>query len=123
MILQALKSYYDRVAGYEGTKIAPPGYSYQNISFAIILADDGVGARHQRSADDGGANASATIDARAASHRRRSGKKPPPAFLWDKTGYVFGVERSDDANEPIAENPAYREAFREYHKALAGREQ
>jgi CRISPR-associated protein Csd1 len=49
---------------------------------------------------------------------KRSGKKPPPAFLWDKTGYVFGVECSEDDADPIAENPAYRKAFREYHKAL-----
>ncbi len=36
-------------------------------------------------------------------------------FLWDKTAYVFGVERSEEANEPIEEN-RYREAIREYHK-------
>ena len=41
MILQALNGYYERMSTHADSRIAPPGFSYQPISFAIVLAADG----------------------------------------------------------------------------------
>lgn len=116
MILQALKGYYDR--GPDG--IAPAGFSEQKISFEVVLREDGTVA------DIG--------DLRVEQGRRavpramlvpqppkRAGRNPPPAFLWDKTGYVFGVESSNADKTLAVENADYRAAFVAYHeKLLAG---
>ena len=51
---------------------------------------------------------------------KRAGKNPPPCFLWDKTGYVFGVERSEQDKAQSVENREYREAFRAYHRDTLG---
>ena len=117
MILQALKGYYDRVAGYEGTKIAPPGYSYQNISFAVILAEDGsvLDVNDLRTTDGKKAR---PLPLLVPQPPKRSGKKPPPAYLWDKTGYVFGLEASAADKSIPEENQQYRDAFRTYHLEL-----
>jgi CRISPR-associated protein Csd1 len=117
MILHALKGYYDRVAGYEGAKIAPPGYSYQNIAFAIILAGDGsiLDVNDLRTTDG---KAPRPLPLLVPQPPKRSGRKPPPAYLWDKTGFVFGIERSAQDKATAEENPQYRDAFRDYHRTL-----
>ena len=51
---------------------------------------------------------------------KRSGKNPPPCFLWDKTGYVFGVERSEQDKAEFIESRRYWEAFRAYHQDALG---
>lgn len=134
MILQALNGYYERLANQPGSTIAPPGYSYQPISFAVVLSPDGSIA----DIDD-----LRTPDGKKFRPRemlvpqppKRSGRNPPPCFLWDKTGYVFGVEpqksdaESDEAavlaqgasDVRFAENPAYHQAFKDYHRDLLGK--
>ena len=41
MILQSLHQLYDRLAGSAGYAVAPPGYSLQKISFAVVIHPDG----------------------------------------------------------------------------------
>lgn len=107
-MLRGLVNYYDRV---ESTGIvAPPGYSREKISFAVLLASDG-----------------SVVD--VDDLRDNSGKKPQPKqirvpqpakrtsgvaanFLWDKTAYVFGL--SATSKRPADE----RKEFRSRHERI-----
>jgi len=90
-ILQALCGYYDRLAA-TGT-VPRPGYSAQQVSFAVILSGNGV-----------------ILDIQDL--RDSSGNKPRPVYrnlpqpgkrtvqvasnlLWDKTSYVFAATAAD----------------------------
>jgi CRISPR-associated protein Csd1 len=120
MMLEALNGYYERMASREGSLIAPSGHSYQPISFAVVLREDGG----IRDIEDLRTSSGKKLQARSLlvpQPPKRSGKKPPPCFLFDKTGYVFGMERSDETDKSQwAENPAYHEAFRAYHREALG---
>lgn len=117
MILQALNGYYDRLASRPDADIAPPGFSYQSISFAIVISSDGrvIDIDDLRALDGRKARPQSLL---VPQPPKRSGRKPPPCFLWDKTGYVFGVEGGDDPAVPFVENAAYRESFQTYHANL-----
>lgn len=117
MILQALNGYYDRVASREGAKIAPPGYSYEGISFAAVLGRDGslIDVNDLRTS---AGKKPRPLLLLVPQPPKRSGVKPPPCFLWDKTGYVFGVGRSKWDKTQATENPQYLDAFRAYHREL-----
>ena len=112
MILGALANYYDRLAADRtSTKIPPIGYSYENISYVLVLAQDGAPLRLEP-------------------HLDHSGKKPRPKkvivpqtertsgvkakFLWDNPSYVFGrslkSKRCDDEHG----------AFKTLHERLLG---
>lgn len=120
MILQALNGYYERLASREDGGIAPPGYSYVPISFAVVLSPDGevVDIQDLRRADDKGRPRAVSM--LVPQPPKRSGKNPPPSFLADKTGYVFGVERDKTDKTKTRDNGPYRAAFREYHERLLG---
>lgn len=109
MILTALDDYYRRLLGTPGSGISAPGYSQQNIGYAIVLAADGSVA----GVDD---------------LHDRSGKKPLPRslsvpqpekrtvgirsnFLWDKTSYVLGVSATSKRSEQ--EHAAFKTLHRE----------
>ena len=117
MILQALKGYYDRAAILAPGEISPIGYSEQKIGFTVILALDGsvVDIRDER-VQDGRRMSPITMVVPAPP--KRSGRNPPPAFLWDKTSYAFGTERDDVDKDKLVENPEYHRAFRGYHEEL-----
>jgi CRISPR-associated protein Csd1 len=130
MILQSLVSFYDRLER-RGERIPQQGYSPARIGFVLEIASDGT--------------PTALIDRRDQSKKkptapnvmmpavaRTSGIKP--AFLWDKTSYVFGITstppegaKSDGSNTVLPgqgrrtaeEHAAFRVAHAE---ALAGAE-
>ncbi len=123
-ILQSLAKFYERLEG-RGEHVPQPGYAPVRIAFVLEIDRDGT----PRS----------LIDKRDVSQRkpvaptimmpsvsRTSGIKP--AFLWDKTSYVFGVtalEVETDAGKKVVAGQAKRtleehEAFRLAHiEALA----
>lgn len=93
MILSALNDYYARLTDDPDSGISPLGYSFEKISYAIVL--------------DKAGNVVAVDDIRDT-----SGKKPIPKglivpqgekrtagiksnFLWDKTNYVLGVSSDE----------------------------
>ena len=119
MILQALSGYYDRLAAQGDGAIAPPGYSYQSVSFAVVLssAGDVVDIQDVRRVDDKKAR---PVSLLVPQPPKRAGKNPPPSFMFDKTGYVFGVERDKADKTKTAENAAYLASFRSYHETLLG---
>jgi len=107
MILQALNSYYERMLGDPQAGMPAYGTSVENISFALVLAENGT----LRGVED---------------LREQSGKKlrprkmPVPAavtrtsgiranFIWDKAAYVLGA----DCDGPAEQNRLRFAAFQE----------
>ncbi len=117
MILQALSGYYDRLADRGDGSIAPPGYSYQSISFAVVLSPDGtvIDIQDLRIVEDKKAR---PVSLLVPQPPKKAGKNPPPCFLWDKSAYVFGFERDRNDKTKTAENVPYRTSFRNYHDTL-----
>ena len=81
MILQALNEYYYRLLENPASGIAPPGYSLVDVSFVLVLSEQGV-----------------LLDVFSIEkkelvpeHKKRSGKNPPPYFLCDKALYSLGI--------------------------------
>ena len=112
-VLDALARRYDQL---QARGEAPPyGFSRERISFAIVLSDEGevvtVSALSERSGDAPGRTVC------EVPHAVRRTSQPVANFLWDKTGYVFGVKRDPATRRPCR---AHREhdAFRELHETL-----
>ncbi|MFN2509259.1 MAG: type I-C CRISPR-associated protein Cas8c/Csd1 [Chthoniobacterales bacterium] len=117
MILQALNSYYERLASDRATGIAPFGFSEQKIAFAVVLSPDGSLDHFAdlRIIDGSRAvNRPLVVPGQAKS----SGSGINPGFLWDNTGYMLGSKPDDPKPERTRKS---FEAFREKHLALRQR--
>ncbi len=108
MILQALKGYYDRLVDDPESGMPPLGTSIENISFALVLGEDGK----LRGVDDLRVQEGKKLFPRKmpvpAAVTRTSGVKPN--FLWDKSSYVFGA----DCDGVTAKNRERFEAFKDF---------
>lgn len=113
MILQALNSYYDRVAAQQPEAIAEMGFSDEKISFAVILDRDGLIVDVNDLRESDGRKARPRIMPVPASFKR-PGVTPRSFFLWDKTAFVFGVTKSDD-DKPFELAIKQHEAFKTLH--------
>ncbi len=114
MILQALNSYYQRLEADPNADVAPFGYSRQQISFCVVLNDDGT--LHEVIPETDGN----TVKPRAKQlivpgQSKSPGKGLNPCFLWDNTGYMLGF-KPDDEN-PVRSIQTF-EAFRQRHLDL-----
>ena len=90
MILHALNNYYHRMVEDPDVNMPTFGTSVENISFALVLAEDG--------------SLKAIEDLREESDKKlRPRKMPVPAavtrtsgvkanFIWDKAAYIFGAD-------------------------------
>lgn len=87
-ILQALNSYYDRMAARGEAE--PPGYTREKISYEVLLTTDGTVAAVNdiRIPNEKGKFIPRMMNVPAAK-KRASGIAPNR--LWDKTAYVLGV--------------------------------
>lgn len=92
-ILASLNKAYDRLA--KSNKVPTYGFATQNIHACIVLNNDGSvsGPPALWNKDDRGKNSSRMMQ--VPYFGGRSGKKPPPYFLWDNTAYVLGVTLKD----------------------------
>ena len=90
MILQSLNDLYTRLAEDPAYKIAPPGFSPQKIAFRIRIRVDGslVQIEDARTPDKKGKLQNTIM--LAPGDGVRSGRTPPPNFLWDNQTYLFG---------------------------------
>ena len=106
MILQALNSYYERLASDPDSEMPPFGTSIENVSFALVLnnAGDLMGVEDLREQDGRKLRPRKMLVPAAVT--RTSGVKAN--FLWDKAAYVFGF----DAKGPSDENSTRFEAFK-----------
>jgi CRISPR-associated protein Csd1 len=130
MILQALNAYYDRMSAQADDTLAPPGFSYQPISFEVVLDNTGkIVTVNDCRAVESKSNGSGKAKPRPSSMLvpqppKRAGSAPAAAFLWDKTAFVFGMEAAGkDAVKagapPFTAEDAYFERFKAAHSILA----
>ncbi|MCP3873916.1 MAG: type I-C CRISPR-associated protein Cas8c/Csd1 [Desulfobacteraceae bacterium] len=92
MILQLLCQYYDRLQQDTDVDIPEIGFSQEKISFVIVIDKNGtmVGGKPQdiRETNEKGKPSPRTLF--VPKIKGRSGKNPPPYFLWDNAKYVLG---------------------------------
>jgi len=90
MILQALKEYYDRKAADPDSSIAPPGWEWKEIPFAIILNKKGIFLQFEDMREGEGSKK------RGKSFLVPQGVKKAvniaSNLLWGPPDYIFGVE-------------------------------
>jgi CRISPR-associated protein Csd1 len=129
MILQSLVGFYDRLER-RGDNVPQQGYGPVRIGFVLEIAPDGepLGLIDRRDQTQKKPVAPLLMVPAIA---RTSGIKP--AFLWDKTSYVFGItasapEGAVDGDKTVVPGQGRRtaeehQAFRDLHmEALAGAE-
>ena len=109
-ILASLAKAYERLS--IASDMPLPGYSAQNIHGCIVLNPDGTlnGPPAIWDPDERGRLTTRSLN--VPYFGGRSGKKPPPYFLWDNTAYVLGITGKEklDASERFA-------AFKSLHEA------
>ncbi len=113
MILAALNDYYQRLSEDPDSDISAPGYSQQQIGYAIVLFEDGRVADVLNLHDERGKKPVARSMSVPQPEKRTAGVKAN--FLWDKTSYVLGVSAS--SKRSVQEHDAFKTRHRE---ALAG---
>jgi len=117
MILTALNDYYERLLARGTPELAPPGYSTEKIGYVLVLSGEGEPLEVYANTTQSSKKTVAATMAVPASFKR-PGTTPRPFFLWDKTSYLFGVER--EGKDGILESPKTFAACREFHeRALA----
>jgi len=101
-VLQALDSYYERLA--RRGDVVPPGYSVEPIGFVIQLAENG-GVLDVTVLRDAGGKKPRPL--RVPKWFGRSGQGSTPYFLWDNTAYALGVS-SKDAGKTARDHAAFK---------------
>ena len=114
MILTALSRYYERLVQDE-QEVPPYGFSRENISFALVLSKQGKVVDIQDLRDLSGKKAHPGRLTVPQSFKR-SGTKPPPFFLWDKTSFLLGVKGDQNAEQGFRVVDRDHQAFREFHQ-------
>lgn len=116
MILHALNGYYERMLNTPDSGMPSFGTSLENISFAVVLGEDGTlrGVEDLREPDG---------------RRLRPRKMPVPAavtrtsgtkanFLWDKASYLFGADGDGPTEANRQRFDAFRELLQEVGKSI-----
>lgn len=86
-VLQALDRYYERMAARGEAE--PPGFTRENISFALVLGSDGS---IRNVIDLRVASGKKLLPTRLSVPRPKRTSNVQANFLWDKTAYMFGVD-------------------------------
>lgn len=112
MILHALSGYYDRMLATSDSGMPAFGTSIENISFSLVLSEDGKLQGVEDLREEEGKNLRPRKMKVPAAVTRTSGVKAN--FLWDKASYVFGA----DGEGPTDANRQRFLAFRDQLKAV-----
>ncbi len=112
MILQSLYQLYDRLIQDSSYRIPPFGFSYQKISFKVILSPEGDLISIQNTCLQ---ENSMPLSLLVFGDNKSSGKSITPGFLWDNTSYMLGY-KPDDKN-PERTLKAFK-TFRKEHLAV-----
>ena len=117
-ILQSLTDYYGRLLEQEELTVPRYPYSFEKISFCILLSGKGgiknIQVQDLRQMSANGPKPSQHVVPWSPIRARNI----QPAFLWDKTAYVFGVKPKSNTNRipcPAAEEHS---AFKEFHRRI-----
>jgi CRISPR-associated protein Csd1 len=105
MILHALNSYYERMLNTPDSGMPNFGTSIENISFALVLGEDGTLRNVEPLYELEGKKRRPLKLPVPAAVTRTSGVKAN--FLWDKSSYVFGA----DGDGPTVANRQRFDAF------------
>lgn len=89
MILQALKSYYDRKAQDPDGQIAPPGFEWKEIPFIVVLEPEGHLVQIEDTRTVEGKRKISKSYLVPQGEKRSSGVKP--YRLWDNAEYIFAI--------------------------------
>jgi CRISPR-associated protein Csd1 len=115
MILQELKRYYERLHDDPESGIAPPDFSPQQISFAVVIEEDGTLVD--------------ILDIRKTSEQKlvpvelvvpepvNRSANIAPNFLWDNSGYVLGF---DGKGKPERTAETFK-TFKDFQRKVGGR--
>lgn len=108
-VLQALERHYHRLA--ERGEVSSRGWSREKFGYCIVLNHEGGAVDVEDLRDLLGkrpTNREFTVPASF----KRSGTKPPPFFLWDKTSYSLGIGPD---GKTWKETPFQYSLFVDYH--------
>lgn len=112
-ILQALARQYERL--HEKGSVPPPGYSRENISYAIALSVDGTPVDVMPLVrTDAQRKYPRQLD---VPRRLPRSSNTQPFFLWDKTAYAIGVKLEKKTRKPIYAEDEHS-AFKKFHEDL-----
>jgi len=112
MILQALNSYYQRLATDPESNIPQEGTSLENISFALVLSKDGSLVDVEDLREQIGKKKRPRKMIVPAPVKRASGVKAN--FLWDTTGYVLGTDEKGKPERVEKCHLAFKEQVRKF---------
>src|SRR5437870_3040242 len=95
MILQSLHSLYDRLAADDNYDLSEPGFSWQKISFRIVLHPDGslFAIEDARVKNEAGKLVPRRME--VPGDAKSSGSGLNPGFLWDNQTYMLGRQPAD----------------------------
>lgn len=108
MILYALNSYYERMTVDANADMPAFGTSIENISFALVLGEDGILREVEDLRELNGNKMRSRKIPVPVPEKKASGIKPN--FLWDTTSYVLGFddkgkqERTDKCHAAFIEH-------------------
>ena len=114
MILEPLTRLYDRLA--RTGEVPRFGLSNEGISFAVVLEPDGRVARVESLRD----TTRAKPRAKRMDVPRRVGRNMNVAanFLWDSSGYVFGITGDKKTGAPVPPTRGEHNEFKRFHQDL-----
>ncbi len=112
MILQTLNNYYERMASAPGTTMPSLGTSMENISFALVLAEDGTLVDVEDLRLQNGKKLHPRKMAVPAPVKRSSGVAAN--FLWDTTSYVLGLDDKENPERTAQCHAAFVEQLQPY---------
>lgn len=109
--IPALIDLYDRLRNDPNETVPPIGFSWQKISFRVVLERDGrlFAIQDAREVRNG---RSAPVQLVVPGQSKPSGQGINPCFLWDNAQYMLGVKVDDPKPERTRE--AF-EAYRRHH--------
>ncbi len=112
MILHGLNNYYERMAGTPGSSMPPFGTSVENISFALVIAEDGTLQGIEDLREQDGKKLRPRKMPVPAAEKKASGIKAN--FLWDATGYVLGHDNKGKQDRTDRCHAAFVELLKNY---------
>ncbi len=120
MILQSLYNYYQILLDDPEVDVAPPGYSAENVSFALNISQDGelldIVPLVSKSYDGKKERERNFRRMVVPEQVKRSGTNPKPNFLWDNSTFLLGISKKD------LDDPQYSlkrfESFRQHNVEL-----